>query len=186
MGMNNPCQTRSILTYLRQVSKILINKVFLQNGAYKMHIQIEDKYISGIIEHFQLVVEKIVVNQFAKLKADLIAIIESPKPSPLITETKGLDLHETEKLKAADLRTALIMGKIPEDAGLLIDGKTLAKLLNVSYRTIYRLQSLKSMPESVKIGNMVRWRLAEIIEWVDNGCPSKCQMPEYKKKRRKY
>jgi hypothetical protein len=44
----------------------------------------------------------------------------------------GTELTTQEKLKAADLRIALLMGKIPEDFGLLVDTKTLGHILSIS------------------------------------------------------
>jgi hypothetical protein len=38
--------------------------------------------------------------------------------SPIQAAAPGTELKSTDKLKAADLRIALLMGKIPEDAGL--------------------------------------------------------------------
>jgi predicted DNA-binding transcriptional regulator AlpA len=71
----------------------------------------------------------------------------------------------------SDLRLAVLMNKVPEDCGLLIDTHQVAKLLDVSERTIFALEVEKNMPAAVRLGRMVRWRLAEILEWVDAGCP---------------
>jgi predicted DNA-binding transcriptional regulator AlpA len=91
-------------------------------------------------------------------------------------------LPESERLKATDLRTALLLGRVPDDTGLLIDVHMVAKLLSVSARTVARLQELKAIPHSVKLGTLVRWKLIEIIEWLDCGCPSRWQMPSQGKK----
>ncbi len=76
-----------------------------------------------------------------------------------------------DKLKAADLRMSLLMGKIPEDSGLLIDAKTFAHLLSISSRTLSRLIDLKAVPMPVHLGRLVRWRLAEVLEWIEADCP---------------
>jgi predicted DNA-binding transcriptional regulator AlpA len=91
-----------------------------------------------------------------------------PAPAPKST---GLDLKAADRLKAADLRIALLMGKIPEDAGLLIDTKVLAKLLDVSKATLYRLQAEEAIPAPVQLGNLKKWRLGEILEWIEADCP---------------
>jgi hypothetical protein len=52
--------------------------------------------------------------------------------SPILAVSPGTALTATDKLKEADLRLALLLGKIPEDAGLLIDVKTFARLLSIS------------------------------------------------------
>jgi predicted DNA-binding transcriptional regulator AlpA len=88
--------------------------------------------------------------------------------------TPGVSLDAQERLKAADLRTALLMGKIPEDAGLLIDTKMAARLLNVSARTLYRLHQLGATPDPVRIGGkIIRFRLAELLAWIEADCPPK-------------
>lgn len=87
-------------------------------------------------------------------------------------EDRGVDLSNAERLKATDLRTALLLGKVPDIAGLLIDTKTTAKLLNISSSTLSRLNDLQAIPASVRIGGtIIRWRLAEILAWMDAGCP---------------
>ena len=149
---------------------------------------VDDKVISGIVKEFRKVVEATVANQINKLKSELkseLAEREAPTPSlPPIIEPKGIDLPESEKLRAADLRTALLLGKVPPDTGLLIDLKTTAKLLDVSPRTLHRLVELNAVPKPVKLGGLVRWQLADIIEWLDDGCPSERQSPQPRKNRR--
>lgn len=67
---------------------------------------------------------------------------------------------------------ALFGGKDrPEDIGLLIDTRTAAKMLNVSLSTVYAMHYSGKMPNVVRIGRAIRWRHAELIEWVNAGCP---------------
>ena len=54
---------------------------------------------------------------------------------------------------------------------LLLTATELAKLLNVSKRTLWRLRSADSMPKPVKLGNSVRWVRVEILNWLKAGCP---------------
>lgn len=54
----------------------------------------------------------------------------------------------------------------------LVNARELAKLLAVSERTLYRLKSAGELPPAVAIGGSVRWRLAEIRQWVGEGCPA--------------
>lgn len=90
--------------------------------------------------------------------------------SPLVS-SPGTELKQKDKFKAADLRMALLMGKIPEDSGLLIDAKTFAHLLSISSRTLSRLIDLKAVPMPVHLGRLVRWRLFEVLEWIEADCP---------------
>lgn len=83
-----------------------------------------------------------------------------------------IEISDGERIKAGDLRTALLLGKVPDTAGLLVDTKTMSKLLNVSSRTLSRLDDLQAVPTPIRLGgNMIRWRLAEILAWMDAGCP---------------
>lgn len=54
----------------------------------------------------------------------------------------------------------------------LIDLRTVAVLLGVSTRTVLRLRDSKQMPQPVRLGSLVRWRRAEILDWIATGCPT--------------
>ena len=95
-----------------------------------------------------------------------------------VTKPKGecssgwIEVSDRDRLSARDLRTALLIGKVPETSGLLIDKKIMAQLLNVSSRTLSRLDDLQAIPAPIRLGgSMIRWRLAEILAWMDAGCP---------------
>jgi predicted DNA-binding transcriptional regulator AlpA len=84
----------------------------------------------------------------------------------------GVEVTPQEKAKAVDYRAAVFMGKVPEEAGLLLNLSEAAKLMSVSGRTWARLNAIEAIPAPVHIGrSIVRWRLAEIIAWIDSGCP---------------
>jgi excisionase family DNA binding protein len=67
-------------------------------------------------------------------------------------------------------------GRIPQ-TGLspeLLDVRAVAVLLgDCSIRHIYRLADGGRMPPPVKLGNLVRWRRAELEAWISAGCPSR-------------
>lgn len=92
-------------------------------------------------------------------------------PQKSASDSKGLGAKQSDPLKAADLRTALLLGKLPDDTSLLIDVKTLAALLKVSSRSVFRFVDEGAVPDPVRLGTLVRWRLAEILEWIECGCP---------------
>ena len=46
-----------------------------------------------------------------------------------------------------------------------------AELLECSPRTVYRLADSGWMPRPRKVGRLVRWPIAEIRKWIENGCP---------------
>jgi excisionase family DNA binding protein len=59
----------------------------------------------------------------------------------------------------------------PVEAALL-DVKAVAALLGCSARHVYRLTDAGRMPAPVRLGALIRWRRAEIEEWIAAGCPS--------------
>lgn len=46
-----------------------------------------------------------------------------------------------------------------------------ARMLNCSARTVYRLCDSGRMPRSVKLGTLVRWQREAIEQWIAGGCP---------------
>ena len=59
-----------------------------------------------------------------------------------------------------------------EAAPLLISAEELAKLMHVSERTLWRLLSAGKVPKPVRIGRNTRWKLAEVTDWIERGCPA--------------
>ena len=58
-----------------------------------------------------------------------------------------------------------------EDDPLLFKPYQVARLLRISLRTLWRWRSGKRIPLPIQSGNVVRWRRAEMLEWVADGCP---------------
>jgi predicted DNA-binding transcriptional regulator AlpA len=56
---------------------------------------------------------------------------------------------------------------------ILINAEELARLLSVSQRTLRRLVVIECLPEPVPLLTRPRWRVDEIREWVDAGCPAR-------------
>ena len=53
---------------------------------------------------------------------------------------------------------------------LLITARKLAQLLEVSTRTLWRLRSAGQLPEPIRLGGAVRWRLDDVRKWIGEGC----------------
>ena len=53
----------------------------------------------------------------------------------------------------------------------LIPALEFARLMQVSTRTLWRLRSAGQLPEPVRLGGTVRWRVDEIKNWIEDGCP---------------
>ncbi len=56
-----------------------------------------------------------------------------------------------------------------------LDVNAVAILLGgCSTRHVYRLSDSGRMPRPLKLGALVRWRRAELIKWLDDGCQPMC------------
>ena len=49
----------------------------------------------------------------------------------------------------------------------------IAKMLSLTKRSIFRYRNAGLMPQQVKIGGSVRWRLSDIEKWIALGCPDR-------------
>ena len=66
-----------------------------------------------------------------------------------------------------------VLSSPPADApAALLDVRAVAAELGCSQRHVYRLADAGRMPAPVKLGALVRWRRAELSEWIADGCPS--------------
>lgn len=53
----------------------------------------------------------------------------------------------------------------------LLTAEDVARYLQISIRSVFRLKSLGLLPRPVAVLGSVRWRRADIEEWVAAGCP---------------
>lgn len=70
-----------------------------------------------------------------------------------------------------DFKTKFQGTSTPADP-LLVSAPELAKLLQVSTRTLWRLQSAGQIPPPIRLGGSTRWRLDEVRRWIERGCPT--------------
>ena len=54
----------------------------------------------------------------------------------------------------------------------LVNVATVAEMLGCSRRHVYRMSDAGRMPGPVKLGQLARWRRAELDEWLAAGCPA--------------
>ena len=85
----------------------------------------------------------------------------------------GFIPHESNEESKARLRPNpnFCGQKLPEDQGLLVDSREAAKLLRISPRTLWKMQTSGEMPPPIRIGRAVRWSLEVLKKWVESGCP---------------
>ena len=55
---------------------------------------------------------------------------------------------------------------------VLLDVKGVAAMLGCSTRHVYRMSDAGRMPRPLKIGQLVRWRRTEVLDWIAGGCPA--------------
>ena len=123
-----------------------------------------------IMDALPSLVEEAVVRAVEKVRPPTTASDETPAGCSE-SAASGVTLTQADKTNASELRTAYLLGKLPENGSLLINTKEVARLLNISPRSVYRLTDEKAVPEPIRIGNKVQWRVREIIEWVESDCP---------------
>lgn len=58
-----------------------------------------------------------------------------------------------------------------DEEPLLVPVRTVAKLLQVSTRTVWRMLSAGELIKPRRIGTIVRWHLNELKGWIADGCP---------------
>ncbi len=54
---------------------------------------------------------------------------------------------------------------------LLIPDTEAAALAGVCRATWHRLRAAGKLPPAVRLGRAVRWRRAEVVAWIEAGCP---------------
>ena len=72
-----------------------------------------------------------------------------------------------------------------DDDARLVPAATVAKMLSISVRSLWRLLSAGRLVPPVRLGRSVRWHVAEVRRWIDSGClpPSDFSPPVRQRKR---
>lgn len=53
----------------------------------------------------------------------------------------------------------------------LCDVREVAAALGVTTRTIWRMRDSGQMPTPIRVRGSVRWRRADVEQWIEAGCP---------------
>jgi len=78
-------------------------------------------------------------------------------------EILSIRILATGNIDSAKALTALLLG----DLGF-VDGHALETILSIPYKSIMEMVSKDQIPHH-RVGNRVRFRLKEIIQWIDSG-----------------
>ncbi len=54
---------------------------------------------------------------------------------------------------------------------LLITAAELASMMRISLRSLWRMRSAGQLPQPIRFGGTVRWRLSDVKSWIAEGCP---------------
>ncbi len=54
----------------------------------------------------------------------------------------------------------------------LLDDRAVARMLDCSWRHIYRMADAGRLPRPIRFGSLVRWRKCDLDQWLSEGCPS--------------
>lgn len=65
----------------------------------------------------------------------------------------------------------LTNSKTDQYPALTVNAKQAARLINVSVRQLWRLNSTGRLPKPIRLGNCVRWRKAELEAFIQAGAP---------------
>lgn len=64
----------------------------------------------------------------------------------------------------------------------LIDAEEVARRLDVSSRTVWRLNSAGKLPKPLAVGGSRKWRADGIRRWVEAGCPARSAWEAHRKR----
>lgn len=53
----------------------------------------------------------------------------------------------------------------------LVTALEAAQILGIGTRTLWRRDASGGLPQAVRIGRCKRWRRAELMDWIKEGCP---------------
>jgi predicted DNA-binding transcriptional regulator AlpA len=79
---------------------------------------------------------------------------------------------ETLRIAAPDAPAPHPAGAV-EPEPLAIDAADVGKLLGVSERHVWSMNSRGRLPRPIRLGRAVRWRVAELQAWLAAGCPER-------------
>jgi predicted DNA-binding transcriptional regulator AlpA len=70
-----------------------------------------------------------------------------------------------------NLLAATSVDRAPDGALDLLDSGDVAALLKVSVHCILKWVRKGLLPQPIKLGQSTRWRRADLLRWINSGCP---------------
>ena len=56
---------------------------------------------------------------------------------------------------------------------MLINIRDIAIILDVSERTVRRMNDAGRLPEPIQLGGLLKWKKSSIYDWIDLNCPTR-------------
>jgi len=72
------------------------------------------------------------------------------------------------------------MDEVKNQAYQLLSAEALGRALSLSKRTVFRLRSAGKLPEPIKVGASIRWRLSDIELFVRMGATDRKEFETFK------
>ena len=66
------------------------------------------------------------------------------------------------------------------EQAIAVNGEGAARLFGLSDRHWRRLNSTGLCPAPIRIGSSVRWRVGELIQWSEQGCPTRSEWEKHR------
>ncbi|NLE57162.1 MAG: hypothetical protein GX616_02290 [Planctomycetes bacterium] len=146
------------------------SKMLAVNADFSLMQPFFDRMAATIDESVKKAVAESLVGLRETLADERVAPPTAPGPGS--SADTGVALASEEQKKAAAVLAHRGLDLNVKDGQMMIDGKTLARLLDISYRALYRYVDMGAIPRPVAIGNVLKkWSLPEMLAWVEQGCP---------------
>jgi predicted DNA-binding transcriptional regulator AlpA len=85
-------------------------------------------------------------------------------------------MNSSNKCSAPLMATNAGVSPAPAEKPVLVTAAQLARMLQISMRSLYRLRSGNQLPPPLRVGGFTRWRRTDIENWVAAGCPVSFQL----------
>ncbi len=114
------------------------------------------------------------VGTLARLMEEVVRKTDLVRSGKLASGTAAGEQKEPpRKMTPKEASEHALLGghKLPDDMGLLVSSREVAKLLKISERTLWAQWNSGKMPRPIRIGQRVLWGYEELRAWVAAGCP---------------
>lgn len=87
-------------------------------------------------------------------------------------DASSLSNGRPQERKSPETLGGTLRGEESKTVAEMLDVHGVAEMLQCSTRHVVRLADRGAMPQPLKLGRIIRWRRADVLKWIDAGCPS--------------